>query len=211
MLIQKISIRETGIRLEFNDGTVLHLPADDDRVIHLRQGDELSPERYHDLCEQSQDYQAYRSALSLLARRDRSVRETIQHLERKGFRHQSVDYTITRLLGKGYLDDQRYGLKLAESLSGKKIAGPDFIKRKLMQKGITGEDLKSVMATADTGQPYEKILALAKRKLHSLEGKKNPREKIIYFLRARGFNSEIIRRVLRDLNEKDEYSSEDES
>lgn len=204
LLVKKLSIRENGIHIETDDGMELLLPAGDERAGHLRQGDELSTESYHALRALSQDHQAYRSALSLLARRDRSVRETARYLERKGFHGESVDYAIKRLLDKGYLDDERYGLKLAESLAGKKVAGADLIKRKLIQKGITGEVLKSVMASAETEQPYEKILSMARKKYLSLEGKKNPRDKLVVFLRSRGFGAEIIRRVLKDLDQDDE-------
>jgi len=211
LLVKRISLRENGVRIETDDGKELLLPLDDERVIQLKHGDELSSESYDALCRLSEDHQAYRSALSLLARRDRSVSETALYLERKGFRTEAKDSAIARLLSKGYLNDERYGLKLAETLAGKKIAGSDFIRRKLIQKGIKGEVLKSVMASAETEQPYEKILSMARKKHISLEGKKNPRDKLIFFLRSRGFGAEIIRRVLKDLDQNDEFFTDDES
>lgn len=88
--------------------------------------------------------EAYSSAIDILSRRDRSVKELSDKLVQKGFAESAVSEAIAKLSAKHYIDDVRMASHfLASHLSDQSLTQLKF---KLMRRGISGDDIATAIA-----------------------------------------------------------------
>lgn len=208
MKIASITRSDRGILVENDEGESFLVSTRDDLAGTLREGGEIGDELRVELKERSQDYRCYLCAVDALARRDRSEKEMVAYLRRKGFSQERAGRAVDLLREKGFIDDLRYARARAQNISGSKKAGNKYIERKLREKGIDRRTIQ--MAVEDIEEPsFEEIFSIALKKWQGLKDKKNSREKLAAFLSGRGFKGESIRLVLRQLALDDDLPGEE--
>ena len=143
------------------------------------------------------------AAYRYLASRSRSILEVRKKLREKGFHETAVEIVIKRLIELGLLDDRDFALRMARELVSVKGCGRYYIDRKLKEKGIAGELAGEAIETAfaetdEAGLALRLALKKIKRPMD------DPREKarIGRFLQGRGFSWDIIREVVKELDER---------
>jgi regulatory protein len=146
----------------------------------------------------------YDRALDMLAARARSSAELRRLLVRKGEPPDQVGVVIDRLLNAGLLDDAQFARQFARS----KALGAGLSRRRLqqelMRKGVAREvaddAITEVMAEEhiDEGASLARV---ARKKLRALSRFDAPtrRRRLYAFLARRGYDSDDIARVLRDV------------
>jgi len=135
-------------------------------------------------------------AYRLLARRAYSKQELTDKLLAKGFTEAAVTRTVERLTAQGYLDDARLAADQAERLRERGF-GPEAIKAKLAQKGLSSETVGHIEALDHAAEEMEFARRLLASRF-SPDALKQPQTyaRAFRLLLRRGYAQELIERVL---------------
>ncbi|HJU88160.1 MAG TPA: regulatory protein RecX [Gemmatimonadaceae bacterium] len=146
-------------------------------------------------------------ALDMLAVRARSTRDLQRQLIRKGEPPDLVSQALERLTRMGVLDDASYARQVARS----KMAGSGVSKRRvraeLFKKGVdrvvADEAIETVVLEdeVDESANLERVAAKKAKTLARLDPQ-TKRRRLYAFLARRGYESEDISRVVRQLLEE---------
>jgi len=173
----------------------------------LRKNDSIDEKFFEQLISESSFLKIRDSAFRLLGRRHHSTSELRNKLAKKKYQKEIVEKVLADLTTGKFLDDEQFAVAYLEERSLKKI-GVNKLKAELFKKGIDRKIIDKVLLSIDSDLSYEQAFELAKRKSLLLQRKeldKNKlKTKIFSFLCSRGFESEIILKVLNDLNPGDE-------
>lgn len=173
----------------------------------LRKNDPIDEKFFEQLISESSFLKIKDSAFRLLGRRHHSTSELRNKLVKKKYQKEVVEKVLADLTDKNLLDDEQFAAAYLEERSVKKI-GINKLKTELFKKGIDRKIIDKVLLNVDSDLSYEQAFELAKRKSLFLQRKeldKNKlRSKIFLFLSSRGFESELILKVLNDLNPENE-------
>jgi len=142
---------------------------------------------------------ARQSALRALARREHSARELHYKLKSCGVPEPLAGEVIEDFSARGWQSDQRY----AESLLRTRIAhcyGPLRIEAELSAAGLSNALIREAMAAAECDW-NDLALQAYQRRFDSAPAGTAEGQKCYRFLAQRGFSSEQIRTVLRNVPE----------
>lgn len=135
--------------------------------------------------------------LSLLARRQHSVKELERKLLDKGYSPEEVDPALAQFLDAGYLNDAEYARMMVRYYSGK---GRNFLRFKLTREGVEREIIENVLPEDEL--EFARAFEVAEKKWSSLRGEERSRkEKLYRFLASRGFSGEVIQKAFTRLSE----------
>lgn len=150
------------------------------------------------------EFSSLNYSLKLLSKRDMSVGEIRDKLERKKFSQSDIAKTIAILLDKNFLNDERYAKNITKSLMQYNLCGRYRIRQRLLKKKIPTEIINSEISKIAPIKEEENAVELAKKYISKrviLPEKKY--EKVGRFLVGRGFSWEIVKDVLDRINKKD--------
>ncbi len=143
------------------------------------------------------------AAYRFLTPRVRSEFEVSRKLKEKGFHSDTIALAIERLKELKLLDDGDFAIRMTKDLVNLKGCGRYYIQRKLNEKGIDPETIEvaieSVFAEVDEFKTAEKV---ALRKLRLPIDNPKERARIGRYLQGRGFSWDIIKEVLKGLDER---------
>ena len=138
-------------------------------------------------------------ALALLARREHSRAELKRKLAARAESEEELVRLLDDLTSRRLLSDDRYASQRA-TLRGASY-GNAKLAHELRHQGIDGETISAALAQA--GDELERALAVWQKKFGTPASDAAGWAKQARFLAARGFSSEIIRRVLQGPREHD--------
>ncbi len=108
-------------------------------------------------------------ALFWLEYGDRTEREMVKHLQKKGYEEREIAECMAFLVDLSFIDDKRYTLKFVES-SMEKGRGPLRIRHELQEKGIAGGTADEAIAELyDRVTEREIALEVAEKALRSIQ------------------------------------------
>jgi regulatory protein len=152
---------------------------------------------------------AKNTALSLLARRRHSREELRRKLVSRGFEHGVVEEVLSECERYQYIDDEAAADFFAAELVRKRF-GPMRILDAMKSRGF---DRGLIDRTIDAHQIAEReaelaAAAAAKKRsaFHREKDDRKRREKVVRFLRSRGFRQSAISAVLDEMKAADEGS-----
>ncbi len=170
----------------------------------LRKNDSLNDETLGRLINESCFLKIKDSAFRLLGRRHHSVFELKKKLLTKKFPAEIIHSALNDLTEKKFLDDAQFAAEYVEERSHRKKIGINKLRAELFKKGISREIIESVLLNVDGDLSLRQAAELAAKKYKSLQHKTSDRKKLkgkIYsFLSSRGFESEVIVKVLNDFD-----------
>jgi len=143
---------------------------------------------------QNNEYKsALNSAYRYLARRDHSIYELKQKLQKKKYDNGVIDSVIERLVELDYLNDLEFARSYIRHCQKIKHIGLFRISYELRKKGIS-RDLIDIAADEYSGDLEKDII----KKLiqSSLESGKS-KEKVVRYLQRKGFHPERIMKYIR--------------
>ena len=145
-------------------------------------------------------------ALDLLAVRARSSRDLRIRLRKAGAPDRDISWSIDRLVAQKFVDDAAYARQVARA----KVVSGGVSRRKvvkvLRQRGVSAdvaEDaLDATLADVELDE-YGAALAAAQKRLKSVASldPQVKRQRLYAFLARRGYESDVVRRVLREVLE----------
>jgi regulatory protein len=146
----------------------------------------------------------YDRALNMLAARGRASVELRRLLIRKGEPADQVDIAIERLVKVGFLDDAAFARQFARSKGVSGSLSRRRLQQELGRRGVSREVGSEAIETvfAEEGVDEEAAIErIARKKLRSLANLDAPtrRRRLYSFLARRGYDSDDIGRVVRQL------------
>jgi regulatory protein len=114
------------------------IPAEVVVRVRLGVGEELERPRLRELARELRRARAVETALRAVSRREQSAAELDLRLQRRGFAPELREETLNRLEHVGLVDDERYAMRRAESLS-ERGQGDEAIRWRLERDGVAAE------------------------------------------------------------------------
>ena len=153
--------------------------------------------------------QTYDRALNMLAARGRASAELRRLLIRKGEPADRVDVAIERLVSVGFLDDAAFARQFARSKGVSGGLSRRRLQQELGRRGVDREIGSEAIETVFGEERVDEAAAIekvARKKLRSLANLDAPtrRRRLYSFLARRGYDSDDIGRVLRQLESSDD-------
>lgn len=139
----------------------------------------------------------YAKAVKLLATRMHTTGELFQKLKKRDFEDGEIRAVLRDLEEKGFLDDGKFAEIFVENLKRYKEWGYFGIKQKLRQRLVDDEIAAQAL---DEYYSNEDELQVAERALMKMKKLgRTQLDKIIRSLQQKGFRSDVIREVTRDI------------
>jgi regulatory protein len=140
---------------------------------------------------------AIQYSCKLLNYRQRSEKELIERLKRKGFDAWAAGEAVRHLKDSGYLDDGALARTLRREAEDVKFLGLSGAKYYLMRMGISGGMADEALSGYDELAPARKLMD---RKLRTLRGypRAVARRRLYGLMRRRGYSSDTVRKTLKE-------------
>lgn len=176
----------------------------------LKKGMEIDKESLESLLHDEMYMKAKNKALSILSKSDQSEKKLREKLL-NDYDENIVEDVIEFLKGYKLINDNLLAEKIVHDNMNLSKFGKNKIKQNLYNKGIAASDIQDAISQIDPDEEYENAKYLAEKRLKRLKGEDKNKinqkinQKIYQHLAYKGFNYDIIKRVLRELLNFDEF------
>jgi regulatory protein len=153
--------------------------------VRLGVGEELDRPRARELARELRRARAVDTALRAVSRREQSTAELDRRLRQQGFAPGLREETLNRLERVGLVDDERYAMRRAESLS-ERGQGDEAIRWRLERDGVAAETAAEALAALPPELERARLIVAA----HGA-GPRTARE-----LARKGFGEEAVEEAL---------------
>ena len=143
--------------------------------------------------------QARALAYRYLSHRDRSARETADHLKKKGFEEAVIQETLHYLKEANYLNDRRFAEHWARTRAENKQFGKYRLRQELTGKGLPQDLIDETLDTLfETVKEIDLARTVVEKKLPSMQDLDPDKKKrrLTGLLQRKGFSGHIIYQVL---------------
>ncbi len=166
----------------------------------LKVGQQVDAERLGEVLHAEEVRRARESALTLLDYRERTEKELERRLLQKGYSEDIVTQVVEQLENVDLVNDERYAAGWVANRIASRPMGRTRMNWELRRKGIAPEMAEAALEQVDEEKEYEMALELAEKKLGGESVKdRETKRKLSDFLQRRGFNWDVISRVLNRL------------
>ncbi len=172
-------------------------------TLGIYQNAEIDEEEFSALQEAINSRRAYNYCVSLLSRRDHSVKELKTKLLQKGYGDESF-CAIQKLCEQGYVSDERFARTYANELVKLKGYGKRRIEQELMRKGIDREIIR--MTIEETEFENSRIIEVINRKYKRCFDDEKKRQRAVNGLLRLGYSYSEIKDALNEIRESEEFS-----
>lgn len=156
----------------------------------LKVGMEVDSERLNEIKCESDLSLAFNDGIKYLMHARKTESEVRQKLSQKGYEDVAIDGAIEKLIAYGYVDDEAYAVAYVSIYQSNR--GKNRLRYELSLKGISRDIIERAMPTDE----YQSAYSLAEKK----KAKYDDREKLIRYLVSRGYEYELSRRVVGDID-----------
>lgn len=172
----------------------------------LKKGMEIDKDSLESLLHDEMYMKAKNKALSILSKSDQSEKKLREKLL-NDYDENIVEEVIEFLKGYKLINDTLLAEKIVHDNMNLSKFGKNKIKQNLYNKGIAASDIQDAISQIDPDEEYENAKYLAEKRLKRLKGedKNKINQKIYQHLAYKGFSYDIIKRVLRELLNFDEF------
>lgn len=172
----------------------------------LKKGMEIDKNSLESLLHDEMYMKAKNKALSILSKSDQSEKKLREKLL-NDYDENIVEEVIGFLKGYKLINDNLLAEKIVHDNMNLSKFGKNKIKQNLYNKGIAASDIQDAISQIDPDEEYENAKYLAEKRLKRLKGedKNKINQKIYQHLAYKGFSYDIIKRVLRELLNFDEF------
>ncbi len=170
----------------------------------FRTGDDLDESTVDKIKSTEAETQAKNIAINYLSYRQRSSKEIIDHLVKKGFKRECAEDVACQLESAQMVNDLEFARAFVRDRLKRKPTGQALLRTQLLAKGIASSMTDMVLAELISPQSQQaSALQAAKRKLQVTKySKRNLDEEkrkkhLLDFLLRRGFSYEIAMKTIR--------------
>lgn len=147
---------------------------------------------------------ATNQAVRLLAFRPRSRNELETRLRRNGFQASAIAAAIERMVELGYVDDSEFASYWVENRQQHRPRGRRLLAQELRSKGVPKDVAEQAIDEAEIDE-FSQALELARKRAERLRGldRETWRRRMAGFLQRRGYNWDVVRQVMDELQQSD--------
>ncbi|MGP1599020.1 regulatory protein RecX [Peptoanaerobacter stomatis] len=159
---------------------------------------EVDEETFEEMLLENQKKLAKQQALRILSSSSKTRKELINRLRQKKFTQDAVDYAMNFVDKYEFINEEDMAEKLVSGAYKHKKYSKRKIQNELRQKGIDYEVINELTSDIDDDEEYENAMHFAQKKYKSISAKDNEtiKRRLISALSYRGFNYDIIRKVI---------------
>jgi len=167
----------------------------------LKVGQELSFEKREELVAKDRLGKAQEQIYRFLSYRPRSEKEIYDYLGKKKLKDKEKEKIIKNLKEEKLIDDLEFARWFLEQRQTFRPKGSYALRQELRQKGINEEIIDRVLpGKKEELKLAKKALAKAEKKYASFWGREK-KEKLIAYLRRRGFSWEVVKKAVDEREE----------
>lgn len=167
-------------------------------------GKEMEEDFLEEVVKDDEQKKANAYALNLLSYRMRTERELYKRMRDKEYEEDLIVNAIAELKKLGYIDDRTFTEYYVEDKHNLNKLGKNKIKQELYYKGVEKEVIDEIIEEkTDDENEYNNALEVAQKRINSYknEDKNKVYRKLGAFLTRRGFEYDIVKRVLKEVLE----------
>jgi recX family len=159
---------------------------------------EIDEKKFEEMLLENQKKLAKQQALKILSSSSKTRKELIIKLRQKKFTQDAVDYAMNFVDKYEFINEEDMAEKLVSGVYKHKKYSKKKIQNELRQKGIDYEVINELVSDIDDEEEYENAMHFAQKKYKSISAKDNEtiKRRLISALSYRGFNYDIIRKVI---------------
>ena len=175
-------------------------------TFNLKKGMEIDQNNLTYILKEEMYIKAKNKALNILSKADQSEKKIREKLSSE-FEEDTIDIVIEFLLKSKLIDDDLLAQKIVNTNVNLNKCGRNKIKQNLYNKGICIESINEAISEIDKDVEFENAMYLAKKRYERVknEDKRKIYQKVSQHLAYKGFDYDIIKRVLNKLLNFDEY------
>ena len=170
----------------------------------LHTGDDLDEPTIGKIKSAEAETQAKNTAINYLSYRQRSSKEIIDHLTKKGFAHECAEVVTRQLQSLRMVNDLEFARAFVRDRLKRKPTGQALLRTQLIAKGISSSMTDSILDELISPQSQQDSASqAAKRKIRLMQyskknlGEEKRKKRLLDFLLRRGFSYEIAIQTLR--------------
>lgn len=168
----------------------------------LKVGQFIERERLIQIQRESELQACMDCALKSLSKSVKTQREVIDRLIKKGFLKEIAEETVDKLKGYGYINDENYSKRYAETY--KNYKGKRLIKMELKKRGVDEKTADAVLSNEIEGE-LETAIKIAEKYVKNKEKDSKTLQKCYKYLLSKGFSYEDSLTASKRVIEIDEY------
>ncbi len=198
MLVQETAKKtDKKMRILLEDGLSFVLYTSEVRKLGIRQGEDLSDDKIHEIMDEILTKRSRLRCMNLLKTSDRTVEQLRSTLSRDGYPEEIISGALSYVASYHYTDDARYARNYLCQMTGRKSRKQ--IEYELLKKGVDRETVRAALeesAEESCGEDPDvpAILKIAKKRGYDPEtADLAASEKIIRYLMGKGFSYSSIR------------------
>ncbi|HBF6538097.1 TPA: recombination regulator RecX, partial [Clostridioides difficile] len=175
-------------------------------TFNLKKGNEINEEELKPILDDEMYIKAKNKALNILSHADQSEKKLKEKLSSE-FDENIIERVIDFLKSYNLVNDSVLAQKIVNTNVNLNKCGKNRIKQNLYNKGINRSTINEAVSELDKDTEFENAMYLAKKRYERVkkEDKKKIYQKISQHLSYKGFDYDIIKRVLNKLLNFDEY------
>lgn len=173
---------------------------------NLKKGNSIDEEYLRSILSDEMYIKAKNKALSILSKADQSEKKIKDKLS-DDFDEDTIERVIDFLKKYNFINDSLLAKKIVNTNVNLNKCGKNRIKQNLYNKGIDRDNINDAVSEIDNDVEYENAMYLAKKRYDRIknEDKRKIYQKISQHLAYKGFDYDIIKRVLNKLLNSNEY------
>lgn len=172
----------------------------------LKKGIDIDEDKLKSLLKDEMYIKAKNKALNILSKSDQSEKKIREKLS-YDFEESIIDKVIIFLKNNNFINDDILAQKIVNTNINLNKCGINKIKQNLYIKGINKNSIDEALSDVDYNIEFENAMYLAKKRYDRIKNEDNRKiyQKISQHLAYKGFNYDIIKRVLNKILNFDEY------
>lgn len=169
-------------------------------TFNLKKGDEIDEASLKSILGDEMYLKAKNKALNILAKADQSEKKIREKLL-NDYDEDTIDKVIEFLKSNNFINDTILAQKIVNTNLNLNKCGKNRIKQNLYNKGLDASSISEALSEIDTDEEFDNAMYLAKKRYERVkkEDKKKIYQKLSQHLAYKGFNYDIIKRVLNEL------------
>lgn len=175
-------------------------------TFNLKKGDEIDENNLKTILDDEMYLKAKNKALNILSKADQSEKKIREKLH-DDFEESTIDKVIEFLKRNKFIDDNLLAQKIVNTNLNLNKCGKNRIKQNLYNKGLDASSIIEAMSEIDSDIEFENAMHLAKKRYERVKNEDSRKiyQKLSQHLAYKGFDYDIIKRVLNKLLSNNDY------
>ena len=175
-------------------------------TFNLKKGDEIDENNLKTILDDEMYLKAKNKALNILSKADQSEKKIREKLH-DDFEESTIDKVIEFLRRNKFIDDNLLAQKIVNTNLNLNKCGKNRIKQNLYNKGLDASSIIEAMSEIDSDIEFENAMHLAKKRYERVKNEDSRKiyQKLSQHLAYKGFDYDIIKRVLNKLLSNNDY------